>query len=75
MADNPPRKGQISCLALAEKIKQIFYGPDLHTQLGCSSDKYMFLTKVAPFKSEINRQSNSTRFTTKKHWYSKKKRS
>ena len=41
---------KISCLALAEKIWQIFHGRNPHTQLCCSSHKCMFLTNVAPFK-------------------------
>ena len=63
--------GRTSCLALAEKIWQIFHGRNPHTQLCCSSHKCMFLTNVAPFKREINRLSNGIRFIAKKHFYNK----
>ena len=63
--------GRISCLALAEKIWQIFHGCNPHTQLCCSSHKCMFLTNVAPFKREINRLSNGIRLIAKKHCYNK----
>ena len=45
---------KISCLALTEKIWQIFHGHNPHTQLCCSSHKCMFLTNVAPFKKGNN---------------------
>ena len=61
--------GRISCLALAEKIWQIFHGRNPHTQLCCSSHKCMFLTNGAPFERELYRLSNGIRFIAKKHCY------
>ena len=72
-SSNPPNNkqvnGRISCLALAEKIWQIFHGCNPHTQLCCSSHKCMFLTNGAPFERELNRLSNGIRFIAKKHCY------
>ena len=65
---NPPNtKRVISCLALAEKIWQIFHGRNPHTQLCCSSHKCMFLTNGAPFERELYRLSNGIRCIAKKH--------
>lgn len=52
---------RISCLALAEKIWEIFHGHNPHTQLCYSSHKCMFITSVTPFKREINWLSNDIR--------------
>ena len=49
---------KITCLAMAEKIWQIFHGRNPHTQRCCSSHKCMFLTNGAPFERELNRLSN-----------------
>ena len=72
-SSNPPYtkrvNGRISCLALAEKIWQIFHGRNPHTQLCCSSHKCMFLTNGAPFERELYRLSNGIRFIAKKHCY------
>ena len=48
---------KITCLAMAEKIWQIFHGRNPHTQRCCSSHKCMFLTNGAPFERELNRLS------------------
>ena len=72
-SSNPPNteqvNGRISCLALAEKIWQIFHGRNPHTQLCCSSHKCMFLTTGAAFERELYRLSNGIRFIAKKHCY------
>ena len=62
---------ELSCLA--EKIWQNIHVCNPNTQLCCSSFKCMFLTNVAPFKREINRFSNCTRFIAETHRYNREK--
>ena len=63
---------KITCLAMAEKIWQIFHGRNPHTQRCCSSHKCMFLTNGAPFERELNRLSNGIRFIAKKALFPQK---
>lgn len=41
---------KICCLALAEKIWEVFHGHKPHTQLCCLTHKCIFLTNGLPFK-------------------------
>ena len=60
---------KITCLAMAEKIWQIFHGRNPHTQCCCSSHKYMFLKNGEPFERKLNRLSTGIRCIAKKHCY------
>lgn len=63
--------GLISCFILEEKIWGIFHGSSWQTQLRCSSPKCMFLTNLAPGKSERNRLFNCIRFIVKEYYCNK----